>query len=131
SATAVANVVNMMNSAIATGNSFLGILNIHGNLEGDILLPPNLLETLLASNIPRTTISTGELVENEVDAEFTNSHSIVNNVNASATSGEAVVAGNTKAGNATTGNAQTDVTIFNLTGHNVVGKNSLLVFVNV
>ena len=131
---AVANVVNMLNSAISTGGSFMGMLNIYGNLNGDILLPEGLLNTLLASDAAApatTTLGEGNVENSELLAEFNNNQSINNNVNAAATSGDATVDHNTTAGSATTGDASTNVTVLNLTGRQIVGANSLLVFVNV
>lgn len=125
SADAVANIVNMLNSAISTGSSFMGVLNIYGSLNGDILLPAGLLEYLLASN------GASGADNNTTDVTLNDSQSIVNNVNASAQSGAATVSGNTQAGNASTGSGETNVTILNLTGRNVIASNSLLVFVNV
>lgn len=125
SANAVANLVNMLNSAISSGGSFLGVLNIHGSLNGDILLPPGLLTALLASN------SASAASNSSVNVNLSDTQSITNNVTTNAASGNANVSKNTQAGNATTGNGQTNVTILNLTGRNVVAANSLLVFVNV
>lgn len=130
-ATAVANVINMINSAIASGKSFMGMLNIYGSLEGDVLLPPDVLNNLLASNAPITALKTSQVENSEILAEFKNNQNINNNVLANAESGGALVNNNTKAGNATSGNAETNVTILNLTGRQVIGGNALLVFVNV
>lgn len=129
-ANAVANVVNMINSLIGAQKSFLGMININGNLNGDILLPPDLLNTLIASNnIPKVDPTT--VLSAEVLANLNNSQQVNNNVNANAATGEATVANNTSAGSATTGAANTNVTILNLTGRQVIGSNALLVFVNV
>jgi len=125
-ATAVANVVNIMNSAISSGKSFLGFMNIYGNLNGDILLPPGALDTLLASNAPAS--SPGA---KNVQTQTNDTQNVTNNVTATARSGDAAVDSNTTAGNATTGTAETKVTILNLTNKQVVAANSLLVFVNV
>ena len=123
SAMAVANVVNILNSMIATQQSFIGTINIYGNLEGDILIAPDFIPQMIANNkqddSSKTQLSTKD------------STNIVNNISAVAESGAAAVFGNTSAGNATTGNADTGVVIFNLTGHEIIAKNSLLVFVNV
>jgi len=123
SAMAVANVVNILNSMIATQQSFIGTINIYGNLEGDILIAPDFIPQMIANNkqddSSKTQLSTKD------------STSIVNDISAVAESGAAAVFGNTSAGNATTGNADTGVVIFNLTGHEIIAKNSLLVFVNV
>jgi hypothetical protein len=123
SAMAVANVVNILNSMIATQQSFIGTINIYGNLEGDILIAPDFIPQMLASN-KDTEPSNTQLSTND-------STNIVNNISAVAESGAAAVFGNTSAGNAATGKADTGVVIFNLTGHDIVAKNSLLVFVNV
>jgi len=128
SADAVANIVNMLNSAISSGGSFIGLLNIYGNLNGDILLPEGILNQLLASNGGCVSVCSGN---SNANVNLNDSQLINNNVNTTAQSGTATVAKNTSAGNATSGNGQTNVTILNLTGRNVVAANSLLVFVNV
>jgi hypothetical protein len=130
-AAAMANVVNMINSSIATGQSFIGALNIHGNLEGDILFPPGLLEYLIAHTGPNSSTNISSQNTTNITANTTDNQTINNNITATASSGNATTSGNTQAGNATTGNATTDVTILNLTGRQVIGSNALLVFVNV
>ncbi|HEU5004860.1 MAG TPA: hypothetical protein VFT49_02110 [Candidatus Saccharimonadales bacterium] len=130
-ANAVANVVNVLNTAISAGQSFLGVVNINGNLNGDILLPPDFVNQLIASGAPSSTINLSQIKNNNVVADSTGTQTINNNVNLTAASGSATVANNTNAGNATSGNASTNLTIFNLTGNQVIAKNSLLVFVNV
>ncbi|HSX47035.1 MAG TPA: hypothetical protein VLF87_03555, partial [Patescibacteria group bacterium] len=130
-ATAIANVVNMINSAIHAGQSFVGTLNINGDLNGDILLPQWLLSGLLQNTGPNSTNTSNNTVNNNLTADLSNNTAINNNINATATSGKADVSGNTTAGNATTGDASTNVTLLNLTGKQVVGKDALLVFVNV
>jgi hypothetical protein len=124
----VANVVNIINSLVAANQSFVGTINIYGNLNGDILIAPDFIPQLIASNggdkglksAPSTTTISSNDIQN-----------IVNNVSLAAASGKAAVKDNTTAGNATSGNANTNVVIFNLSGHEVVASNSLLVFVNV
>lgn len=129
-AAAVADVMNLINSVIAAQQSFVGIINIYGNFNGNIVVPQNFLDSLIAGNTNQSAQSdinqTGNLL-----ASFTNNSSISNDVNATASTGAATVAQNTTAGNAITGNAATKVTVFNLTGQKVVASNSLLVFVNV
>ena len=46
----------MINSALTAGKSFLGVVNINGNLNGDILLPDNFVDQMLASNVPTVNI---------------------------------------------------------------------------
>lgn len=127
-ATAVANVLNFLNSTVVGGKSFLGIININGNLNGDILLPPNFIDELLASNVPTVSIAVPFGTNGALNTSV--SQSITNAVSATAATGNATVDKNTSAGNATTGNGTTNVTTFNLTGNTVIGKNALLVFVN-
>jgi hypothetical protein len=130
-ADAIANVVNMINSAIAANKSFLGVININGNLDGDILLPPNFLDQLLASNAPHTNVALSDSRTNSLTVNSNNNETINNDVSLTAASGSTNVANNTSAGNANSGSANTNLTIFNLTGRQIVAKDSILVFVNV
>lgn len=122
-AVAMANVVNMINSIIAANKSFAGTINIYGNFDGDILVAPDFIPQLLASN--------GGSLPDSLQASITDNQSIINNVTLNANSGNAAVNHNTTAGSATTGSADTNLVILNMTGHEVVASNSLLVFVNV
>ena len=130
-ALAMANLVNAINSSIAAGRSFMGMINITGNLNGDILLPPEILNSLIASTGPGSSNSVANSVSNNVEGNVTTNQTINNNVTATATTGTAEVSHNTTGGNATSGNATTQINILNLTGKEVVGKDALLVFVNV
>ena len=129
-ATAIANLINAINSSIAAGQSFVGMLNIFGSLDGDILIPPELTQTLLAANAVGT-LDTSKIENSSILGTFTNNQSITNNVSLDASSGGAAVSNNTSAGSATTGDASTNLTVLNLTGRQVIGKDALLVFVNV
>jgi hypothetical protein len=130
-ATAIANVVNMMNSVIASSQSFLGVININGNLNGNIVMPANFLDTLLATNAPHTTVNVSQDALNTVTSNLTNNQAITNNITANAASGAVNVSQNTTAGSATSGSANTNVTIFDLTNSQVSDTNTMLVFVNV
>lgn len=121
-ANAVANVVNMINSIIAAQESFIGEINIYGNLDGNILLPAQLVSSLL--NDPTSGVGGGAL-------NLSNNQTVVNNINLAASSGTATVMNNGVTGNATSGSAKTDLTLFNLTGDRIVASNALLVIVNV
>jgi hypothetical protein len=134
----IINLVNMINSAIMAGKSFLGVVNINGNLNGDILLPPDFVDQLVAANVPQITLTAPSStntnntnVTNNTTVTNTNNLGITNDVNANATSGAATVSKNTSGGNASSGSAGNSITAFNLTGSSVVGSNDLLVFVNV
>lgn len=123
----VANILNLINTIIAANQSFVGTINIYGNLDGDILVSPDFIPQLIADN----SSTLGDNVMNSLDVELNDKQKIVNNITLDAESGDATVAGNTEAGAAQTGSADTNLTVLNLTGREVVAKNSLLVFVNV
>lgn len=123
-ADAVANIVNLINDAIAANKSFLGVINIYGNLTGNILVPSQFLNSLLPSSDASSSAPA-------TNTNINNNQSIDNEVTATATSGNATVSNNGTAGNATSGNASTNVNIFNLANDTIVGSNVLLVFVNV
>lgn len=126
-ANTVANVVNVVNSMVASNQSFVGTINIYGNLNGDILIAPDFIPQLLASNAASSAVAP----VGSASVTSNSTQSIVNNIALAAKTGESVVSGNTNAGSATSGNADTNAVIFNLTGHEIVASNSLLVFVNV
>lgn len=130
-ALAVANVVNMINSSISTGQSFIGNINIYGELDGDILMPEGLKQQLLSGNAPTANIDVSKMENAEIVAEFTTNSLIENNIHLDATTGDATVDSNTAAGSATSGEAKTNLTVLNLTGQQVIGSNAMLVFVNV
>jgi hypothetical protein len=123
-ANTVADVLNIVNSMVSANQSFVGTINIYGNLDGDILIAPDFIPQMLANN--GATTSNASTTASSKDTQ-----SIVNNVALAAASGKAAVMDNTAAGSATTGSANTNIVLFNLTGHDIVASNSLLVFVNV
>jgi len=150
-ANAVANIVNVINSIIGSGQSFVGTINIYGNYDGDILLPQDTLNQLLASNFPTVNASvspsgtvslinnTGQDSNNAINntgGSSTNVNAdsntaINNNLNLNAASGDATSSENTTAGSTKTGSANTNLTLLNLTGQQIIGGDALLVFVNV
>ena len=120
-ANTVVNIMNIINSLVAANKSFVGVINIYGNLNGDILIAPDFIPQLIANNAS-SSVSTLDMLNNS---------QINNNISLGAASGSATVAGNTSAGSATTGSAATNLVLLNLSGHQVIASNSLLVFVNV
>jgi hypothetical protein len=130
-AQAVVNLMNLINSTVAAGQSFIGTININGSLNGDILLPQGVIDQLLASTGPNSSNNVGTAYNTTATTTNTTTETVANNLQSSAITGSANVRDNTTAGSATSGQAQTGVTILNLTGSNTIGKNSLLVFVNV
>ena len=130
SANAVADIVNLIDSDISSGQSFLGVINIYGNLDGNILLPPDFLNTLLASNATSDPVNASNS-NTATNVDNTNNDTVNNSVTNTANSGTATVSQNSSAGNATSGSASNNITILNLTGSQIIGSNDLLVFVNV
>lgn len=130
-AQAIANVINAINTLIASSKSFVGVVNVYGNLNGNILLPPQLIAQLLAANGPDSSLNLSSSATNNINLANAANESITNNVNTKSSSGNALVYGNTTAGNATSGSALSRVSVLNLTGSDVIGQNTLLVFVNV
>lgn len=127
-ANALATILNIVSSSIGARNSFLGVINIHGNLQGDIQVPESFVDSLVAGNGNQTAAAT---TDGGPAPESKSKINIANNVSLSAISGNADVLDNGDGGDATTGNATTDLRVYNLTGQQVIAKNSLLVFVNV
>lgn len=125
-ANTVANVVNLINTIISANKSFVGTINIYGNLDGDILISPEFIPQLLGSNA-----STSNDIDTSLSSSLNSNQQIINNIKLNAETGNANVANNTNAGSATTGEAETNLTVLNLTGREVNASNSLLVFVNV
>lgn len=126
SAHTVANVMNLINSLITANESFIGTINIYGNLNGDILISPEFIPQLIGSNT-----SVQNSLDTQLDILSNSNQSIINNIHLNATSGDAHVAYNTAAGSARSGEANTNLTVLNLTGREVDADNSMLVFVNV
>ncbi|MDB5181362.1 MAG: mucin7-like protein [Candidatus Saccharibacteria bacterium] len=125
-ANAVADVVNMINSVVAANQSFLGVINIYGDYTGNILMPADSLNALLATaDAANTSAHTTSNTTNNLNAN------VSNNVDLAAASGSATAYNNDDVGSVTTGDGLTNLTILNLTGRQVVAANSLLVFVNV
>ncbi len=144
------NLVNMINSAIGAGGSFFGMVNIFGDLNGDILFPAGFLDSLIGGNggasgtgggssatasntntgagSNNTANSSSNLTGNITD---TSQSTFNNNLRTGAQSGDANVDQNTIAGAATTGNATTNTNTYNLDNESVVGDNAVLVLVNV
>ncbi len=140
------NLMNLIDSYISSGKSFFGVINIYGNLNGDILFSKDFLNQLLASGELQHTSgnlatinNTGPNSNNTIDTNRsgnsisnTNDLSTINNnIVADAKSGDANVLNNTSAGDAKTGKSDIRLTLLNLTGHQVIAKNAVLVFVNV
>lgn len=126
SANSMANIINLINSAVAANQSFIGTIDIYGDLNGDILLPASFVGSLLSAGI----VSPESLANSSVITTDLNA-TINNNILSSAQSGDITVLNNSSTGDIASGAATTKVKILNLTGKQTISKNMLLVFVNV
>ncbi len=129
-ALALVTIVNLINSSVSAGESFIGILNILGDFEGDVLLPEHLQKELARTYAPHTEMTLDPAMQQALIDNNTNVTTSTA-VNANATSGDANVTGNTIGGSSATGDAQTTVTVYNITGQQILSENAMLVFVNV
>lgn len=118
-----ADIVNLIESLISDQKAFLGVININGRLNGNILIPASVIDQLLKANGAGTDPNSNVVAANNL--------AVNNNVNLSAQSGDASVTGNDHGGNTTSGDATTKLNIYNLINSQIVGGNVLLVFVNV
>ena len=130
SAHAVANIGNIINSAITAGQSFLGVINIHDNLNGDILLPDGYLDSLIAGSAPSSKTQITDADKVAITAHTDVASAIDNQVTTNATTGNATLTQNSVSGDAVTGDALTNQTTLDLIGRDIIGGNSLLVFIN-
>jgi|GEM_PF-1126682 len=142
-ATAMVDIINLINSYISSGSSFFGILNIFGNLNGDILFPNGFLNGALANGTggantasvggtgPDSTNQAAISNNNPTTVNNTVSNQVNNNILTSAASGSANVSANTASGNVATGSAQTNQSLFNLSNTSLFSDNAVLVIVNV
>ncbi len=138
------NILNLINSVIGAGDMFVGMLNVFGNLNGDILFPTGFLDSVSAGS-PSTggsqasNIGNGAGSTNNADINSANNTTINNNpsalfnnnINLAAGSGSATTNENVGGAAATTGDAKTTSNLFNFFNNNLFGDNAVLVFVNV
>ncbi len=138
------NLINMINSAVSANGSFIGIINVFGNFNGDVLFGKNFLSQVLQSGgVAGTNTAqngtTGPSSQNDASITNTNNLSlktdsntaINNNIDAHAQTGSANNGGNTNSGSATTGSADTNSSVLNLSNRTVSGDSAVLVIVNV
>ncbi len=104
-ATADANLINIVSSEFTSGQYYVGVINILGNLSGNILLNPDFVNQLLAEN--------PSILSGDTSATNSTNQSINNAINANAISGNASIKHNLLGGNATSGNAETSVDSYN------------------
>ncbi len=142
-ATVALNLINMINSAISAGGGFVGILNVFGNFNGDVLFGNDFLTQVVQSGSagsahagnsvtgPNSTNNSSVNSANNLSLVADNKSAINNDITAKATSGVASDSNNNTGGNANSGSADTHSSVANVSGQNVSGDNAVLVIVNV
>lgn len=122
-ATVDANILNITDSDLSSGEYYIGVINIYGDMSGNILLSPEFVSELLSEN--------PSLLSGDEEATNNVNQTINDAITASATSGDANIANNFLGGNATSGNATTSLDTFDLINSDITGNDALLVFINV
>lgn len=118
-------ILNMANNIATTGDVFVGIVTIDGDLNEDIVLSQALLDYLLGSS------GTHSALLSPTNVTTSNLAVIANDVTALAHSGTITSEKNESTGDATTGDAHTFVIIKNAVGNYILYGNSLLIIVSV
>jgi hypothetical protein len=128
-----ANVLTFVNNNIS-GNVLYGVVNIYGDLVGDIVLPDSILQNANVSNVGNGAGSTNSANLNQTTNNTTsqfNTASIDNNINFGVTSGENDTSRNTDGSSSIqTGNASLTAQVLNVANTNVADGNMWLVIVN-
>ena len=139
-ANVAANLLNFVNNNLA-GNIVFGVVNIFGDLIGDIILPQSALSCstcgggdVTVGNIGNGSDSTNDAAvsQNSSDNSFQyNDAAIENNLMLSAATGDNKTSGNTN-GNSSIETGDTDINahVLNIANSNVIGGDWWLVLVN-
>lgn len=141
-ANVAANLVTFLNNNIAGGVMF-GVVNIFGELIGDIIMPDNVFDQFNCgscsggANIANTGNGSNSSNNGAVNDTLNNNvfqsndANITNNLFIDAETGENNVTKNTDGNNSiTTGNTNVDASILNIANMNLLGGNMWLVLVN-
>lgn len=133
-ANASANVLSFLNNNVA-GNVLLGVVNIFGDLIGDIILPSlGSTSTTTVANVGNGTESTNDATLNQsFDSNTfqTNDAEIINNLNLQATTGDNQASKNTGGNTAIeTGDADVVAQVLNIANSNINAGDWWLVLVN-
>jgi hypothetical protein len=132
-----ANILNFMNNNIA-GNVVYGVVNVFGDLIGDIILPQSEIDKH-AANVTLANNGNGSGSENDSIASLSqtdqyqqfNDAEIINNIDLEATTGKNEAKDNTGGNNSiTTGDSNIDANVTNIANNNVIGDNWWVVFIN-
>lgn len=139
-AIALLNLFNLVNTNLIGENWFFGVINIFGELEGDIILPYE-LQYLIGDEGEGGTLTsaintnTGEGSTNQAQAsaassvEITNTNeaTLTNDVSVLANSGENEIIGS---GSIQTGNASAQLNLLNIVNTNIFGGRWLFLLIN-
>lgn len=128
-----ANVVTLANNNIA-GQVYYGVVNIYGDLVGDIIFPEELLSQINLGNTGNGTESDNSvsLTQIDNDAVFQTNDAVINNsLILDANTGDNEVNKNTGGNSAVqTGDSYVDAQVLNIANTNLDGQNMWLVFIN-
>ena len=133
-----ANVLNFVNNNLA-GGVVLAVVNIFGDLVGDILLPDGSTLSCCINDATVANKSNGDSSDNDAslstntnnDVEQFNNADIDNNLYLSAETGDNAVSSNTNGNNKiATGDSSILASVVNFANNNIVGGNWWLVIVN-
>ena len=117
-ASATANIINKVDSTMTNSNNTEAatfVMDIMGDVNGDIMLEPVLLKAMLEAKVA----ASGDTL-----LIASNDTSLQNDVNLTATSGNATVSGNTTGGDATSGSANAMANVMNLVNSMIAANQS-------
>lgn len=133
-----ANVLNFINNNIA-GQVIYAVINIFGDLVGDIIIPADYLDNFASNSVNLANINGGEGSTNTItygsaetnDIFQFNTADISNDVTLSAISGDNTVSGNTNGDSSImTGDTSIDAQIVNIANSNITAGNWWIVLIN-
>jgi len=132
-ANVVANVLTLANNNLA-GNVIYSVVNVFGDLVGDIIMPEEYFNGLVAANSGNGTGSTNLANASSETNNLINQNNtadIQNNLNFIANTGDNDVSRNTNGDNSvTTGDASVTAQVLNVVNTNIVGGDWWIVLVN-
>jgi hypothetical protein len=118
-ASASTTIINNVNSTMSNTNNTEAatfVMDVMGDVNGDIMLEPMLLKAMLEAKVTEEGGST--------QMSMTTDTHIQNDINLTATSGNATVSGNTTGGDATTGTANTMANVMNIVNSMIAANQS-------
>lgn len=143
-ATTLANIVNLANTNITAAQWLIGVVNIFGDMVGNIILPKNTASTTNTTNGTAGTMAansnTGAMSDNTAtfnnsstdSFQNANSAKVTSNVDVSANTGNNTASVNTGGGGVTTGNSNAAVSNSTIANQNTIDEEGTvwMVFIN-